>query len=114
MTQNGRLKGQNTKCAVPTLFLYPCGGDVLIVESNYDITNIHEGIFEKLLASEVIEVFLVKAHHQNTNIRRTEVNFNNTFSENLIHNMRLSLIPLRRLRMNGNNVGIWVEVSSLA
>ena len=34
--------------------------DVLIVESNYDITNIHE---EKLLASEVIEVFLVKAHH---------------------------------------------------
>ena len=44
MTQNGRLKGQNTKCAVPTLF---CGGDVLIVESNYDKTNIHEGIFEK-------------------------------------------------------------------
>ena len=40
------------------------------------------------------------------------MNFNNTrtFSENLIHNMRLSLIPLRRLRMNGNNVGIWVEV----
>ena len=24
--------------------------------------------------------------------------------------MRLSLIPLRSLRMNGNNVGIWVEV----
>ena len=24
--------------------------------------------------------------------------------------MKLSLIPLRRLRMNGNNVGIWVEV----
>ena len=42
------------------------------------------------------------------------MNFNNPFSENLIHNMRLSLIPLRRLffffRMNGNNVGIWVEV----
>ena len=40
------------------------------------------------------------------NIRRTEVNFNSTFSEN---NMRL---PLRRLRMNGNNVGIWVRVFS--
>ena len=48
------------------IVLFPCGGDVLIVESNYDTTNIHEGIFEKLLASEVIEVFLVKAHHQNT------------------------------------------------
>ena len=38
------------------------------------------------------------------------MNFNNPFGENLINNMRLSLIPLRRLRMNGNNVGIWVEV----
>ena len=56
------LRGKTTKCAVPTLFC----GDVLIVESNYDITNIHEWIFEKLLASVVIEVFLVKAHHQNT------------------------------------------------
>ena len=46
------------------------------------------------------------------NIRRSEVNFNNMFGENLIHNRRLSLIPLRRLRMNGNNVGIWVEVFS--
>ena len=47
MTQNGRLKWQNKKCAVP-LFLYPCGGDVLIVESNYDITNIHRGDFLKV------------------------------------------------------------------
>ena len=31
MTQNGRLKWQNTKSAVPTLFPYPCSGDVLIV-----------------------------------------------------------------------------------
>ena len=38
------------------------------------------------------------------------MNFNNLFGENLIHNMRLSLIPLRSLRMTGNNVGIWVEV----
>ena len=45
VTQNGRLKWQNTKCAVPTLFPYPCSGDVLIVESNYDIANIHRGDF---------------------------------------------------------------------
>ena len=38
------------------------------------------------------------------------MNFNNPFGENLIHNIRLSLKPLRSLRMNGNNVGIWVEV----
>ena len=75
----------DAKCAVPTLFLYPCGGDVLIVESNYD--NYNEHSLRGLLASEVIKVFLVKVHHQNTKIRRTGVNFNNTFSENLIHNM---------------------------
>ena len=38
---------------------------VVIVESNYDITNIHRGpgLFEKSLAFEVIEVFLIKAYH---------------------------------------------------
>ena len=44
------------------------------------------------------------------NIRRTEVNFNNPFGENVVHNIRLSLIPLKSLRMNGNNIGFWVEV----
>ena len=40
------------------------------------------------------------------------MNFNNPFGEKLIHNMRLSLIPLRSLRLNGNNVGIkfWGKV----
>ena len=38
------------------------------------------------------------------------MNFNNPFSENFVHNIRLSLIPLKSLRMNGINVGHWVEV----
>ena len=52
------------------------------------------GIFEKMFASRVIKEFLIKAHHQN--------------NENFVHNIRLSLIPLKSLRMNGNNVGHWV------
>ena len=38
------------------------------------------------------------------------MNFNNPFGENFVHNIRLSLIPLKSLRINGNNVGFWVEV----
>ena len=91
MTQNGRLKWQNTKCAVPTLFPYPCSGDVLIVESNYDITYIHRGDFLKNRSlSKLSKCFLLKRTTKIPyfgNIRRSEVNFNNPFGENLIHNM---------------------------
>ena len=38
------------------------------------------------------------------------MNFYNPFGEDFVHNIRLSLIPLNSLRMNGNNVGHWVEV----
>ena len=38
------------------------------------------------------------------------VSVHHTFGENFVHNMRLCLIPLKSLRMNGNNVGFWVEV----
>ena len=65
--------------------------DVLTVESNYDITNIHRGDFEKLFALEVIGAFLIKAHHRNTN---TKVDFNNPFGENGL------------ITTNGNNFGI--------
>ena len=44
VTQNGRYKWY-TKCGWPTLFPYPCGGVVLIVESNYDIMSFHRGDF---------------------------------------------------------------------
>ena len=33
------------------------------------------------------------------------MNFYNPFGENFVHNIKLSLIPLNSLRMNGNNVG---------
>ena len=37
------------------------------------------------------------------------MNFNNSFSENFAHNIRLSLILLKSLRMKGNNVGFGLK-----
>ena len=63
-----------------------------------------------LMVVTALEAFPIKAHPYFGNIQRTEVNFNNPFGENLI--MRIGSIPLSSIRMNGNNVGIWVEVFS--
>ena len=41
------LSGKTQMCSANIVPIYPCGGDVLIVESNYDITNIHRGEFLK-------------------------------------------------------------------
>ena len=72
----------NTKSAWPTLFPCPCGGDVLIVESNYDITA---GIFGEKNCSlpELSENFLLK-HTTIFCQYQLIVNFNNPFGENLI------------------------------
>ena len=100
-----------TKCAWPTLFPYPCGDVVLIVESNYEYSQ--RGFLKNCSLPELSKDFLLKHTTKIPyfiNILRTEVNFYNPFSENFVHNIGSSLIPLKSLRMNGNNVGHWVEV----
>ena len=39
------ISGKTQNVHGQQLFPYPCGGVVLIVESNYDIMNIHHGDF---------------------------------------------------------------------
>ena len=38
------------------------------------------------------------------------MNFYNPFGENFVQQHKVKFIPLNSLRMNGNNVGHWVEV----
>ena len=58
VTQNGCHKWQNTKCAWPTLFLYPCGGAVLVQLLYHEFSL--QGFLKNCSLPELSKNFLLK------------------------------------------------------